>query len=219
MPTESNMIEYYDRRAPEYEQIYYRDIPARRLEIDQEAERLSELVGGKQVLDLACGTGYWAEVMSLSAAHVVASDLSSGMINQAKEKQYRSKVDFVRADLYHPPFCKKSFDVVTLGFWLSHHPRPDYESLFAPLSSLVKADGLIWMIDNNPPAEGDQQDSIGSDQAGNNFKTRLLDNGEEFTILKNYFSEDDLRNILSPAFNISQMIFGKYYWSLQLRPR
>lgn len=213
------MIEYYDRRAPEYEQIYYRDIPPRRLEIDHEAERLTELVRNCQVLDLACGTGYWTEVMSKSAAHITASDISAGMIDQAGEKQYQTKVDFVRADLYHPPFREKSFDVLTLGFWMSHHPKPNYEILFEPLTALVKPDGLIWMIDNNPPAEGAQQDSIGSDRAGNNFKTRLLDNGDEFTILKNYFSEDDLQKILTPAFDILKIIFGKYYWSVQLRPR
>lgn len=219
MPTESDMPEYYDRRAPEYEQIYYRDIPPRRLEIDREAQRLTDIVRDRNVLDLACGTGYWTEIMSQSAAHITASDLSTGMIDQARKKQFQSEVDFVRADLYHPPFQDKSFDVLTLGFWLSHHPKPNYQRLFKPLMSLVKPEGVIWMIDNNPPAEGSHQDSIGSDEAGNNYKTRLLENGDKFVILKNYFSEDDLVSIFSPSFEIAQMIFGEYYWSVQLKSR
>jgi len=219
MPTESNMIEYYDRRAPEYEQIYYREIPPRREEIDQEAERLTELVRGRSVLDLACGTGYWTDIMSKTAACITASDISTGMIEQARGKQYQASVDFVRADLYHPPFSEKNFDVVTLGFWLSHHPKPNYETLFEPLSSLVRPDGLIWMIDNNPPAEGTQQDSIGTDEAGNNYKNRLLENGEKYVILKNYFSKDDLLKVFSSSFEVLQIIFGKYYWSAQLSPR
>ena len=43
-----NIEEYYRARAPEYEQIYYRDNPVRRGEIDAEAARLAELVVGEE---------------------------------------------------------------------------------------------------------------------------------------------------------------------------
>ena len=55
--------EYYRLRATEYEQIYFREIPERRKEIDNEAERLRALVAGKTVLEMACGTGYWTKVL------------------------------------------------------------------------------------------------------------------------------------------------------------
>ncbi len=40
--------DYYRIRAGEYEKIYYREIPERRKEIDDEADRLRKLVEGKE---------------------------------------------------------------------------------------------------------------------------------------------------------------------------
>lgn len=37
---DKTMSRYYNSRAPEYEQIYFRDVPDRRREIDIEAARL-----------------------------------------------------------------------------------------------------------------------------------------------------------------------------------
>ena len=212
-----SLIHYYRLRAPEYEQIYYRDIPAKRKELADEGERLKGLVSRKTVLDLAYGTGYWTEVISHTADFVVASDISAEMIGEARKKQYRRPPEFVRSDLYNPPFNAGAFDMVTLGFWFSHEPRQNYDGFLKILKPLVKTDGLIWMIDNNPPAEGPDLQSVGRDEYGNNYKQRFLDSGEEFAILKNYFSPDQLREILSPHFVVKSLIFNECYWSVILR--
>ena len=216
MDKSKEQIEYYRKRAAEYEQIYYRDVPERRTEIDNEAARLKELVKNHRVLDIACGTGYWTEIMSHSARSITACDLSSEMIIEAKKKSYNCPVDFLLADLNELPFDEKSFDFISLGFWFSHHPRQDYQTLFEILKSFIKDDSQIWMIDNNPPAEGANLASAGSDRYQNNYKKRFLDNGEEFVIIKNYFRKDDLINIFSPYFDIRDVIFKKYYWSILL---
>lgn len=44
---DQDTIEYYRLRAPEYEQIYFRDDPRRRRELEAEAERLAELATGR----------------------------------------------------------------------------------------------------------------------------------------------------------------------------
>ena len=216
MTSDDNIRDYYRRRAAEYEQIYYRDMPRRRQEIADEELRLKELVKGKSVLDTPCGTGYWAHVAAHTARSVVAGDLLEEMIAQAAAKSYPQPVQFVRSDLYRPPFADGSFDIVTLGFWLSHHPRREFTSLFRPLSRVIKPDGLVWMIDNNPPAEGPGHHSEGIDESGNNLKKRLLDNGREYVIIKNYFTEDELREIFSSFFTILRLTFDTYYWSAVL---
>ncbi|TET93493.1 MAG: class I SAM-dependent methyltransferase, partial [Candidatus Zixiibacteriota bacterium] len=66
------LIDYYRARAAEYEQAYYRHMPARRREIDDQVEDLRELVRGKDILDLACGTGYWTQIMSRTARFIAA---------------------------------------------------------------------------------------------------------------------------------------------------
>ncbi len=215
--TDHKLIDYYRARASEYEQIYYRDVPDRRKEIDEEADHLRQLVKGRHVLELACGTGYWTEIMAETAASIVASDISPEMIAEARGKNLRGKVSFVRSDLNRSAFAKGAFDFLALGFWFSHHPRQNYGDLFAMLIELLQEGCTAWLIDNNPPAEGPVVGSVHTDKHGNNFKHRFLDNGAEHTILKNYFTKDELRNIFAPHFRIERLTHNKYYWSAVLR--
>ncbi len=216
---DDEMKRYYGARAPAYEQIYYRDIPERRRELDEEASRLAELVKSKSVLELACGTGYWTQVMSRTAASITASDLSSEMLTEAKKKTFGIPVDFVQADMFAQAFPAGQFDITALGFWFSHQPRQEFDRLFEVLTAPLKKGGLIWMIDNNPPAEGPTMESAGQDDYGNNYKKRFLDSGEQFTILKNYFSRSDLETVLGSRFSVKSLIHNKYYWSVVLDPR
>src|SRR5512143_3672924 len=114
--------DYYRARASEYEQIYYREVPKRRREIDEEVERVAKLVKGKSVHDLACGTGYWTQVISRTAKRVTAIDVSGEMLAEAKKKSYVAPVEFVEADMFTYTFEKKPFDIITVGFWFSHQP-------------------------------------------------------------------------------------------------
>ncbi len=217
MNYKKKLVEYYCQRAKEYEQIYFRDVPDRRKEIDDEAINIKALAKDKTVLDIPCGTGYWTKIISESAKKIVAADISLEMIEMARSKEYQIPVEFVQCDLNFPPFEPHSFDLVVLGFWFSHHPKQDYEALFKILKSLLKENGLIWMIDNNPPAEGAVSNSVGKDEFGNNQKKRWLDNGEEFIIIKNYFEKEDLSRIFVQSFDIQQLTHNKYYWSALLQ--
>jgi ubiquinone/menaquinone biosynthesis C-methylase UbiE len=207
--------EYYRARASEYEQIYYRDNPVRRDEIDAEAARLAELVSGRTVLELACGTGYWTRVMSRTARSIVASDIAPETLVEARKKEYGCPVEFVAADMFAHSFGESSFDMVALGFWFSHQPRQEYDRLFQTLLRPLRRDGLIWMIDNNPPAEGMPVESV-LDEHGNNYKKRDLSDGRSFLILKNYFRSDELESILGPRFWVKSLIHNQYYWSVVL---
>jgi len=213
---DGSLEEYYRQRAPEYEQIYYRDMPQRRQEIDGEASFLRRLAAGREVLDLACGTGYWTQVLAGAAGSVVASDLSEEMLREAGRKEYDKKPLWVRADLEHLPFAAGSFELVTLGFWFSHQSRHSYGEFFERIKRLVRRGGQVWMIDNNPPAEGPTLHSAGFDEHGNNLKTRYLDNGREFVILKNYFEARELREVFEPHFEIERLRHREYYWSVLL---
>lgn len=216
--SDSELVEYYRRRAPEYEQIYNRDHAGRRTELAAEAQRLRELAQGKAVLDLACGSGWWLPHMT-EAGSIVAADISMEMLIEAGTKELHCPVGFVQADLYDPPFASATFDLVTVGFWLSHHPRQDYNGLFEAISEPLAPDGQIWLIDNNPPAEGMTRQTISHDEYGNRFARRYLDDGRSFVILKNYFSRDDLAEILQPFFVLTHLVYGEYYWSAVCKRR
>lgn len=210
---------YYSKRASEYEQIYYREIPERQQEIAEIEEYLIELVNGKSVVELACGTGYWTERMSRTARCVLSSDYSLEMIAEAQKKDYVCPTQFVQADMYGMPVQRHSFDIAVFGFWFSHEPVQRYEKFFRLLKSFVKTTGQIWLLDNNSPAEGDQFKSTGTDEHGNNYKQRFLNNGEEYSVLKNYFEENQLKEIFEAEFDIEDLIYKKYYWHILLRPK
>ncbi len=214
---EDQSREYYSRRAPEYERIYFRDVPERRKEIDDEVVYLRDLAAGKDVLELACGTGYWTKVMAETANSIVAMDLSFEMIAQSRLKEYVSPPFFVQGDLTRIPAADRAFDLVVLGFWFSHQSKQEYEPFFDRISRPLRAGGRIWLIDNNPPAEGPTSDSAGIDEYGNNYKQRVLESGDEFVILKNYFERAELETIFGGRFEIERLLHNRYYWSIVLR--
>jgi len=211
-----SLEEYYRARAPEYEQIYYRDHPGRQAELAAEADRLTALASGKIVLELACGTGYWTRVMSQTAARITATDIALEALVEARKKEYGCEVAFVQADMFTHSFGDAAFDLVALGFWFSHQPRQSYDQLFDVLTRPLKKGRLIWMIDNNPPAEGTAEVSCQTDEFGNNYKQRYLSDGRSFLILKNYFSRKELEEIFGSRFRIRSLVHNEHYWSAVL---
>jgi len=210
------IVDYYRARAAEYEQIYYRDVPERRQEIADHFKFVEKLAAGKTVLELACGSGYWTQATAKNAREVIATDIALEMIKEAQNKKYNSPVTFINSDIYDLPFKSALFDLIIIGFWFSHEPKQNYSRFFEIIERPLKDDGQIWLIDNNPPAEGTKSDFLHIDQAGNNFKSRRLNDGREFSILKNYFNRNELIDIFSKPFRISQLTYNKYYWSLLL---
>jgi SAM-dependent methyltransferase len=212
-------VNYYRARAAEYEQIYYREVPARRKELADDVTRLSPLATGRNVLEFACGTGYWTHVMSETARHITAVDISAEMLAEARKKPLGCPVEFMEGDMFAQALPPHSFDLIALGFWFSHQPRQEYNKLFDLLDLCRTPDARIWLIDNNPPAEGHNTDSAGTDSFGNNYKQRFLNDGTSYVILKNYFSRDELTEIFARRYRIDQLMYGTYYWSVVLRGR
>ncbi len=72
----------------------------------KEQETLLSLVDpkGKKILDIATGTGRFAESLSKNGGNIIGLDASREMLKQ-------SKVDCVQADALKLPFKEKSFDV------------------------------------------------------------------------------------------------------------
>jgi len=216
---DNELREYYNRRAPEYEQIYYRDNPERQAQLAKARAHLQRICKGARVLDVPCGTGYWLGYMAQTAESIVAADASLEMLREARSKKLDCPVSWMQANLNNLPFERESFDVICLGFWYSHHPKQSYDDLYDELIPLLKPGGRIWMIDNNPTAEGFTHDPVGHDEAGNRLIRRKLSTGEEYIILKNYFSEKQLRELLEPRFNLIEYVYESCYWWVEMTPR
>jgi ubiquinone/menaquinone biosynthesis C-methylase UbiE len=157
--------------------------------------------------------------MAPTARMVVATDIGMEMIREARRKHYAGKVGFLQSDLYRLPVKADTFDLVVLGFWFSHEPRQNYGTFFDTITRPLNSTGLIWLIDNNKTTEISDRHTMRTDRHGNNYRQRFLQNGTEFTILKNYFTETSLGEIFRERFNIRQLHYRQYYWSMVLSPR
>jgi ubiquinone/menaquinone biosynthesis C-methylase UbiE len=79
------------------------------------------------VLELACGPGTWTGRLLRHATDVTAVDASSEMLGIVAARIGGERVRFVQADLFTwMPDCR--YDVVFIGFWLSHVPLERFES-------------------------------------------------------------------------------------------
>jgi ubiquinone/menaquinone biosynthesis C-methylase UbiE len=64
------MAEYYQQRASYYDQVY--DVPERRDDVRRLQQLIPTLLAGRDVLEVAAGTGYWTQYVAAEAASVCA---------------------------------------------------------------------------------------------------------------------------------------------------
>lgn len=208
------MVAYYAKRASTYEEIYQR--PERQDELLTLQVRVQELMEGHDVLELACGTGFWTEQIAASAKSVYATDINPEMIELAKAKQLPAgKATFALADLntFQPD---RPFTACFLGFWWSHVGRQDQVRFIAQLREKLGKDILLVMIDNGYVEE--QSTPIArTDADGNTYQFRTLPNGERYEVMKNFPTDSGLRKKLAPLTRELRILRLEYYWLLSCR--
>jgi SAM-dependent methyltransferase/uncharacterized protein YbaR (Trm112 family) len=111
-------------------------------------------LAGALVLDAGCGTGRHTFHMARSGAReIVAMDFSQAIEVAAYNNRANPNTHFVQADIYHPPFRPRTFDLVySLG--VLHH-LPDPEKGFRTLLPLLREGGflnvyLYWNLEGEP---------------------------------------------------------------------
>lgn len=102
----------------------------------------------KQVLDLACGEGYGAFLMSLSAGHVVGVDIDEQTINHAKGRYSKENLEFIKGSITDVPIQgQQLFDIITCFEGLEHISQHD--SLISEVKRLLAKDGLFFVSTPN----------------------------------------------------------------------
>ncbi len=104
-------------------------------------ERIGEVVRGKDVLELATGSGMIARHIAPHANHVVATDFAPKMIETARKAKNPENVRFEVADATSLRFVDKSFDVVVIANALHIIPNP--EKALAEIRRVLKDDGVL----------------------------------------------------------------------------
>lgn len=132
----SEVVRFFDRLAPDW---------------DAEMIRSDEIIGlildgagvtaGKDVLDVACGTGVLIpDYLARRVASVTAIDISPKMAGIARDKFPQENVTVLCGDAEETDFGRL-FDCVVVYNAFPHFPDP--ERLIARLSALLKPGGTL----------------------------------------------------------------------------
>jgi len=211
--------DYYARRANEYEEIYHRDDPQRQKEQLEIQLSIKEAIKGADVLEVACGTGYWTQFASETAHSIVATDFNQEVLDIAKRKKCSCPVSLIKADAYNLPFEPGTFTGGLANFWFSHVPKNRIGDFLNGFHKTLKAGSYVFMADNMNVA-GIGGDLLSKEGDENTYKLRTLKDGTQQEILKNYFTKEELLQIFQkydPALTGNNISVGQCFWYIKYK--
>lgn len=206
-----DIIAYYNDRANEYDKVYLN--PLEQEDLLKATEIFQNLFSQKTVLEIACGTGYWTARIAKTATSIDATDINETVLDIAKERQNSNNITFYIADMYDLAPGKK-YDGVFGGFIWSHILLQDLDPFIDKLKSVLRAGGTAVFIDSNcvENTGHDIRKITKTDEQGNTFQTRMLENGTTHLVLKNFPTEEFLFQKLSRIGTEITFVKLTYYW-------
>ncbi len=172
--------EYYDTRAPEYDEWYlglgrFADID--RPQWDEDVARLISAIGGlppARTLDVACGTGFLTRHLS---GEIAGLDQSERMLQIARGRL--PNVEFVRGDALSLPFAEESFDRVFTAHFYGHLDRVPREAFLTEARRLAPE---LVVVDS----------ALRPDRQPEEWQERILNDGSRYEVYKRYFDAHEL---------------------------
>jgi ubiquinone/menaquinone biosynthesis C-methylase UbiE len=172
--------EYYDTRAPEYDDWYPgrrgfadRDRPGWDDELDELARTIAGLPPAR-TLDVACGTGFLTRQLR---GDVVALDQSARMLEEARRAV--PSATFVQGDALALPFPNDAFERVFTGHFYGHLEAPERERFLAEARRVA---GELVVVDASKEHSGIDE----------HMSPRELNDGSTWEVYKRYFTGSGL---------------------------
>ena len=207
----TDLVSYYKDRAKEYERIYSK--PERQEELLLAAKLLQDIFSSKRVFEIACGTGYWTEIISKTANSILATDINETVIELAKSKTYYpAKVNFQTVNIFDLHTLDR-YESLFGGFIWSHIKLQDLNRFISIINSQVERGGTVGFIDNSY-VEGSNLPVTETDEFGNTYQTRTLENGTVHKVIKNFPSESFITQLLMDKVSDFNFVNLQYYWIL-----
>jgi ubiquinone/menaquinone biosynthesis C-methylase UbiE len=172
--------EYYERRAPEYDDWYLgtglhavRERPGWAEELAALIEAIEALAPGR-TLDVACGTGFLTRHLPGS---VVALDGSLAMLEQARVNA--PKAVLVHGDALALPFPNDAFHRVFSAHFYGHLEEDDRPRFLGEARRVGRELVVVDSARNETTPEDEWQD-------------RVLSDGSRWQVFKRWFTADGL---------------------------
>jgi demethylmenaquinone methyltransferase/2-methoxy-6-polyprenyl-1,4-benzoquinol methylase len=188
------MKEYYQKRAPVYDQVYA--YPERQADLRFLEEYIPEQFSGLDVLEIAAGTGYWTQYIARQAQSILATDVSVEVIQQLLSRNLPTNVTTMVTDAYVLENITQNFGGAFAGLWLSHVPRQRLGEFIQGLHRHLKPGAAVVYIDNSA-AQCQRLPITDRDEFGNTYQQRVLDSGISYRVLKNFPTCQELLELVN----------------------
>ena len=207
------MLDYYNKRLQEYETVYTK--PERQSDLNALLSRLQTDVSRREVLELACGTGWWTERLAAHAASWIATDADTGALDIVQHKAIQGLSATTTLNAYQPS-VSAPVDCVFAAHWYSHLRLDERSTFFRSVHGCLKPGGRLIMLDNNF-VSGSSTAISRTDIEGNTYQTRKLKDRSLHEVLKNFPDHQQLAASAKPyfekiAFNNELTLNTIYYW-------
>jgi 2-polyprenyl-3-methyl-5-hydroxy-6-metoxy-1,4-benzoquinol methylase len=180
----ADQVDYYRRRAGEYDATAYGDVAAARARI---ARLVAEMRPAGSVLEIACGTGLWTEALARWADTLTAIDAAPEAVALAVDRVRPARVSFEVADVFTwDPGTR--FDVIFFSAWLSHVPASRFGQFWQLLERLLVRNGRVLFIDEHVDEHGKETYVPGRDEV----IERRLNDGSTFRVIKNFVDPQEM---------------------------
>ncbi len=212
-------IAYYRARANEYDEWFYRIGRYNRgedsnqqwfNEVDVVKLALQKVGQTEEILELASGTGIWTQELLNIGKKITAIDASQEANEISRSKLGSPNVEYRQIDLFAwEPEAK--YDLVFFSFWLSHVPPELLESFLTKVYKSVRVGGQVFIIDSRfEPTSTANNHNLNDD--GSIYKSRKLNDGQEFQIVKIFYQPDELKNKLTQVgFKAEVKVTERYF--------
>jgi demethylmenaquinone methyltransferase/2-methoxy-6-polyprenyl-1,4-benzoquinol methylase len=208
---DATLIDYYAKRANEYDRIYEK--PERQNDLAKLKELFQKTCAGRDILEIACGTGYWTQAVSQTANSITATDFNEEVLQIARAKNYGCKVSFRKADAFNLTFQKNNFTAGLAAAWWSHLRKSEIRNFLSQFHRQFSSGSLIAFMDNKFVA-GSNTPISRADNEGNTYQLRKLENGNQYEVLKNFPNEKEAREFVGDAASEFSWTELQYYWFL-----
>jgi SAM-dependent methyltransferase len=214
-----HLLAYYEERAPYYDDSYAGPRPAW---LALMTAAMVEALRGRHVLELACGTGQWTQRLAADPgggpASVTAVDPSPAMrAIAARRLAGWTRVRVLDGDAYALAGLPGAFDGGLAMQWFSHVPAARRDEFLAGWHARLGPGAVIFLGDNQlTPRWADRL--VRPPGSADTYEPRTVpDGGGEYLIVKNYFTEAELRAIFQPVASDLAVTMGRYWWWLSYR--
>lgn len=194
---------YYRARADEYDEWWqragrYDHGPAATSrwwqEVAEVQQALDDLKLSGDLLELACGTGWWTERLAGLTCRLKCIDASAETIaiNRARlEKAGLSLPAYEVADLFtwQP---SETFDAAFFSFWLSHVPPARFDDFWSVVAKALKPNGRVFFVDS----AREKTVTLTGTSTPLAIQERQLNDGRTYRVVKMFYDPFDLGNRL-----------------------